>query len=79
MSLLRRLDDRVIGKAERDLAARRRADAWANGLLLLVGAAIAIALYLSSSKSVGRSPTVYALIGIVVGGALLRIAHSRRR
>ena len=79
MGLLRRLDDRVIGKAERDPAVRRRVDVWANGLLLLVGVAVALALSLSNSKSANISPAVYVLIGIVVVGALLRIARTRRR
>jgi hypothetical protein len=78
VGLLRRLDDQVIGKAERDPAARRRADVWANGLLLLIGAGLAIALYLSDNRSAERSPVVYVLIGIVAGGALLRIARTRR-
>ena len=52
--------------------------AWPR-LLLLIGVAVALALYLSNSKSANISPAVYVLIGIVVGGALLRIARTRRR
>ena len=79
MGYLRRLDDRVIGQAERDPAAHRRVDAWATALLLLIGGAIAIAFYLSDHGSWVRYPGMYVLIGVVVVGALLRFRRSRRR
>jgi hypothetical protein len=79
VGLLRRLDDRVIGQAERDPASRRRADAWAGTMLILIGAGVAVALYFSDMKSGFRSTALYVLIGVVVGGALLRLARSRGR
>ena len=78
MGFLRRLDDRLIGKAERDPAARRRADTWANGLLLLIGTAVAIAFLLSDSHNTYMGPAVYTLIGALVVRALLRITRTRR-
>jgi hypothetical protein len=77
VGFLRRLDDRVIGQAERDPATRRSVDAWANALLLLIGGGVAIAVYFSERKAGLGSPAVYVLIGVIVGGALLRIARSR--
>jgi len=79
VGFLRHLDDRVIGKAERDPAARRRVDTYANAVLILIGAGLAIAVYVSDGKSGLRSPGIYALIGVVIGGALLRISRSRNR
>ena len=79
MGFLRRLDDRVIGQAERDPTARRRVDAWANVLLLLVGGAVAIALYLSDHSTGVRSPGAYVLIVAVMVGAVVRIVRSRNR
>jgi peptidoglycan/LPS O-acetylase OafA/YrhL len=79
VGFLRRLDDRVIGAAERDPAARRRADAWANALLILIGVGIATAVYFSDHKSGSRSPAVYVLVGVVVAGAVVRITRSRGR
>lgn len=78
VGFLQRLDDRVIGQAERDPASRRRASAWANWLLLLIGVAAAIALYLSDHKNVD-SPWMYVLIGIVLVRALVRLSRSRGR
>lgn len=79
MGFLRRLDDRLIGRAERDPAARRKVDSWANGLLLLIGGGVAIAVYFSDRRTSLGSPTVYVLIGLILGGALLRITRSRSR
>ena len=79
MGFLRRLDDRVVGRAERDPASRRRVDAWANALLLLIGIGLAVALYLSDHHSAVRSPGTYVLLGIVVIGAIFRIVRSRGR
>ena len=79
VGFLRRLDDRVIGQAERDPAARRKVDAWANALLLLIAGGVALAVYFSDRGTSLGSPTVYVLIGLIVGGALLRITRSRGR
>lgn len=79
MGLLRRLDDRVIGRAEHDPAARRRADAWANGLLLLIALGIAVALLVADHGGATQSPGAWALIGLVAGGAAIRLARSRNR
>jgi hypothetical protein len=79
VGFLRHLDDRVIGKAERDPATRRRVDAWANAVLILIGGGLAIAVYVSDRKSELHSPGIYLLIGAVIGGALLRIGRSRSR
>ena len=79
VGFLRRLDDRVIGRAERDPVTRRRADAWANGLLILIGAAIAIPLLISDRNNGVSSAGVFVLIGVVVAGGVVRIARSRGR
>ena len=79
MRLLRRLDDRVIGRAERDPAARRRADAWANGILLLIAVGIAVACLVADHGSAARSPGMWVLIGFVAAGAVARLVRSRSR
>jgi hypothetical protein len=79
VGFLRHLDDRLLSKAERDPATRRRVDAWANAVLILIGGGLAIAVYASDAKSGLHSSGMYVLIGVVTGGAVLRIGRSRRR
>jgi len=78
-TMLRRLDDRVIGRADRDRATRRRAGMWASGALLVIVLVVFAADYISSRHRGVPMAFPGVAAGVVLGGAVGRFWRRSRR
>jgi peptidoglycan/LPS O-acetylase OafA/YrhL len=78
-SWTKRLDDRVVGAAEKDPAVRRRGERWARSVLVLSVLVLLLADYIGSRKTHLPLAVPWVIAGMLLGFLVLWIRTRERR